>query len=158
MDTDKHNKQYHRKNFVKKWKFCDRGASKNYKWCRLNWLRSKQSWSSFLELYNILVQIWFATSKTKLDIYCNKLTTYNNCLNELQNNLRKLGNQKMLKKYRNFVATLLSAQSPLQKIAVKKHFQLPSFKMDRYRASFQHLTRHNWTRNTWCNERFELLS
>ena len=72
-----------------------------------------------LELYNILLQIRFTTSKTKSDIQYSKL-----CIRVASRvaerfktqNIRILGNQEILKKCQIWVDTEPSAQSPCKSL------------------------------------------
>ena len=71
-----------------------------------------------MELYNALVQILVATSKTKLHIQCKISREVYELLQELPNNfrLRILGNQEIFEKSQISVETQPSVQSPFQKL------------------------------------------
>ena len=70
---------------------------------------------NILELYNVLVQVRFATSKMKIDIWYNKFGL--RVASRLQNNFsRILGKKEILEKSRNWMKTETSAQSPSQKL------------------------------------------
>ena len=71
-----------------------------------------------MELYNALVQILVATSKTKLHIQCMISREVYELLHELPNNfrLRILGNQEIFEKSQISVETQPSVQSPFQKL------------------------------------------
>ena len=68
---------------------------------------------SILELYNILVQVRFATSRTKLDIQYNIVYELPHELPSALR-LRILGNQQILEKYTIWIKTEPSAQSHSQ--------------------------------------------
>ena len=71
---------------------------------------------NILELYNILLQIRFTTSKRKFDIQYSNLV--HELPHELPNNLRLriLGNQKISEKYQIWVDTQPSVQSPCKNL------------------------------------------
>ena len=70
---------------------------------------------NILELYNVLVQVRFATSKMKINIWYNKFGL--RVASGLQNNFsRILGNKEILEKSQNWMKTETSAQSPSQKL------------------------------------------
>ena len=70
---------------------------------------------NILELYNVLVQVRFATSKMKIDTWYNKFGL--RVASRLQNNFsRILGKKEILEKSRNWMKTETSAQSPSQKL------------------------------------------